>query len=155
MGAGIHHVHCSPHPPHPPPILQTFSKDFWSKGMKWFFASPPFPRNIYRLGGWSDVSSIIGHWGIQTRGTRFVPPLFLHLSLTCGKCTHQEYRKDCKCFSLYKLSIFVEFSRASALSVLSDGSTNCGILPSRLGEHRECGDHGEHGKDGKHQPDDF
>ena len=56
-------------------------------------------------------------------------------------------------FSL--LSIFVELSRASALSVLSDGSTNCGILSFRMGEHKECGDNGEHGKDGKYQPDDL
>ena len=36
---------------------------------------------------------------------------------------------------------------------LSAGSTNCGILPLRMGEHEDCGDHGEHGKDWKHQPD--
>ena len=38
------------------------------------------------------------------------------------------------------------------LAFFVDGSTNFGILPSRMGEHKECGDNGGHGK---HQPDDL
>ena len=35
------------------------------------------------------------------------------------------------------------------------GSTNCSILPSRMGEHGEHRERREHGKDGQHQSDDL
>ena len=35
------------------------------------------------------------------------------------------------------------------------GSTNCSILPSRVGEHGEHRERREHGKDGQHQADDL
>ena len=37
----------------------------------------------------------------------------------------------------------------------AQGSTNCGILPSRRGEHGKHGEYGEQRKDGKHEPDDL
>ena len=37
-------------------------------------------------------------------------------------------------------------------NITQQGSTNCSILQSWMGEHRK---HEEHGKDGKHQPDDL
>ena len=75
---------------------------------------------------------------------------------TLGYCLR--YYDDCDRDSRMMLLILRCFVNWSSIfpvqkgNITQQGSTNCSILQSWMGEHRK---HEEHGKDGKHQPDDL